>query len=298
MSDYQEQNTQFPTHNIGTSGVLHAKSMFDDFLNSIENDLKIKDEKFTNQDKDRLKIKEGLHEDRKWYDEEYPSLVRKIGYFEEAKQAIEDTYERLKHTTAVQPRDFHSSPYHYHPPPAYHPPAPAYHPPAPSTPPYKAVYEVTRPAGSSLHLNLHCVGRLYPYFPDSPADNDGPGNAAGFEFLWTSLPADGELVHHDHRDCSQHNRQRDWQRGHGQCQLQQLGHSHCPGKQRHHRHQLGLPPDTEQWYSDIPPLYQHGLQHRLHKYWSRRIVWFRQFGRDNLRTILLFHIFSLFIRDF
>ena len=145
MSDYQAQNTQFPTHNIGTSGVLHANSMFDDFLNSIENDLKIKDEKFTNQDKDRLKIKDGLHEDRKWYDEEYPSLVRKVGYFEEAKQAIEDTYERLKHTTAFQPRDFHSSPYHYHPPPAYHPPAPAYHPPAPSTPPYKAVYEVTRP---------------------------------------------------------------------------------------------------------------------------------------------------------
>ena len=57
MSDYQEQNTQFPTHNIGTSGVLHAKSMFDDFLNSIENDLKIKDEKFTNQDKGKKEEK-------------------------------------------------------------------------------------------------------------------------------------------------------------------------------------------------------------------------------------------------
>ena len=138
MSAYQEQNSEFSTHNVGTSGV------FDDFLNSIEADLKMKEEKITNQEKDRREREgDGLHEDLKWYDEEYPSLVRKIGYFEEAKQAIEDTYERLKHTTAVQQRDFHSSPYHYHPPPAYHPPAPAYHPPAPSTPPYKAVYEVT-----------------------------------------------------------------------------------------------------------------------------------------------------------
>ena len=154
MSDYQEQNSDSQTHKTWrTTDVSYAKSMFDDFLNSIETDLKIKEEKSINQEKDRLKSRDEHHD---WYDEEYPGLVRKVGYFEEAKKTIEDVYEGLQHTSAAhyQPRDFHSSPYHYHPPPAYHPPAPAYHPPAPSPPPYKAVYEVTFIKGKSSELNF------------------------------------------------------------------------------------------------------------------------------------------------
>ena len=157
MSDYQEQNNDFQTYNTGrTTDVSYAKSMFDDFLNSIETDLKIKEQTFTNQENDRLNIRDELQEDQNWYGEEYPGLVRKVGYFEEAKKTIEDVYEGLKHTTAAQyqPRDFHSSPYYHHPPPAYHPPAPAYHPPAPSPPPYKAVYEVTSTIGKSCEFDF------------------------------------------------------------------------------------------------------------------------------------------------
>ena len=137
MSDYQEQNGNSKTVYIMRPAVFDMQRNFDDFLNSVETDLIIKEKKsplLSSQEQFNMIDLDELHGDHEWY-EEYPRLVRKIGHFEEAKREIEDTYERLKHTTSFQPRDFHSSPYHYHPPPAYHAPAP-------SPPPYKAVYEV------------------------------------------------------------------------------------------------------------------------------------------------------------
>ena len=80
----------------------------------------------------------------KSYSPSQRNVLRKFGTFEDAKQSIEDTYERLKYTLSGQPRDFHVRPpnyqthHHYMPPASYPHQYQQYHP-----PPYKAVYEVT-----------------------------------------------------------------------------------------------------------------------------------------------------------
>ena len=67
-------------------------------------------------------------------------MLKKFGSFEDTKNLIEDSFERLKYTATSgldHSRDFHHSPPSYHQPQYSPPPAPSYHP-----PPYKAVYEV------------------------------------------------------------------------------------------------------------------------------------------------------------
>ena len=85
------------------------------------------------------------YEKLKSYSPRQRNVLRKFGTFEDAKQSIEDTYERLKYTLSGQPRDFHARPphyqthHHYMPPASYPQQYQQYHP-----PPYKAVYEVTK----------------------------------------------------------------------------------------------------------------------------------------------------------